>query len=46
MVFQQVLWELRPATEDSHTNVYGVLQYFHQYMQTGDYFIVELRFES
>ena len=27
--------------EDSHTNVYGVLQYFHQYMQTGDYFIVE-----
>ena len=27
--------------EDAHTNVYGVLKYFHDYMQAGDYFIIE-----
>lgn len=27
--------------DDAHTNVYGVMKYFHGYMQTGDYFIME-----
>jgi len=27
--------------EDAHENVGGILEYFFQYMQTGDYFIVE-----
>ena len=27
--------------EDSHENVYGILEHFHQFMKSGDYFIVE-----
>lgn len=27
--------------EDAHANMYGVMEYFHPYMKTGDYFIVE-----
>jgi len=27
--------------EDSHENVYGILEVFHQFMKSGDYFIVE-----
>ena len=29
------------VAEDSHTNVYGIMKYFHDYMQPGDYFIIE-----
>ena len=39
--FLQDLPHLWLVIEDSHTNVYGILKYFHDYMQTGDYFIVE-----
>ena len=27
--------------EDAHVNVYGVLKYFHEFMEKGDYLIVE-----
>ncbi len=27
--------------EDAHVNVYGILQHFYKFLQTGDYFIVE-----
>jgi len=27
--------------EDSHENVHGILEHFHQFMKSGDYFIVE-----
>ena len=27
--------------EDSHTNVYGLMEYFNQFMKTNDYFVVE-----
>ncbi len=27
--------------EDAHVNVYGILQHFYKFLQTGDYFVVE-----
>lgn len=29
------------VSEDSHTNIYGVLEYFARFMEQGDYFVVE-----
>ena len=29
------------VVEDSHTNIYGILEYFGSYMKSGDYFIIE-----
>ena len=28
-------------SEDSHTNIYGIMEYFNQFMRTNDYFVVE-----
>ena len=27
--------------EDAHTNIYGIMEYFNQFMKTNDYFVVE-----